>query len=192
MSTVSAVALPPDILAYLDQLNDADCAAGDLIAGLSDDQANWQPNSGAAWSLAQCLDHMSTTNMAYLQPLQTAASKAPSGHIRFRTGGFLSKWFLAKTEPPVAMKIKAPTKIQPASELTAAEALARFQRSNDALRTFASETSGINLCAVRFKNPFVPVLMNFTVASGLLIIAAHNRRHLWQMEQVLKQVDFPR
>jgi hypothetical protein len=35
-------------------------------------------------------------------------------------------------------------------------------------------------------------LVNFTVATGLLVITAHNRRHLWQAEQILKRQDFPR
>ena len=192
MSTASATSFPKDIVAYLSQLNDADRAATALVAGLSDDQANWHPQGGAAWSIAQCLDHIAVTNIAYLPPLQRAASDARPGHVSYRAGGFASKYFLKKTEPPVAMKIKAPQKIQPTSKISVAEALAKFQRSNDAIRQFVSDTAGVNLCDVRFKNPFIPLVMNFTVASGLLIIAAHNRRHLWQMEQVLKQPDFPR
>ena len=191
MSTASAMSLPQDIVAYLAQLDDADRAATALVARLSDEQANWRPHAGAAWSLAQCLDHMATTNMAYLPPLKTAASAARPGHVPYRTGGFASQYFLKKTEPPVATKLKAPKRIQPQSKISVAEALAKFQRSNEAIRQFAAETAGVNLCGVRFKNPFIPLLMNFTVASGLLIIAAHNRRHLWQMEQVLKQPNFP-
>jgi hypothetical protein len=185
------MSLPQDIASYLAQLDEADRAANDLVAGLSDEQANWRPHGGAAWSVAQCLDHMATTNMAYLEPLKDAAAAARPDHVPYRTGGFFSKYFLSKTEPPVATKIKAPKKIQPEPKISVAEALAKFHRSNDAIRQFASDTAGVNLCRVRFKNPFIPLLMNFTVASGLLIIAAHNRRHLWQMEQVLKQPDFP-
>lgn len=188
MSSASPVTLPQDIAAYITQLDDADRAAAAFIAGISDTQANWQPHGGAAWSL----DHMATTNMAYLPSLKMAASTARPGHVPYRTGRLLSRYFLSKTEPPVAMKIKAPQKIQPTANISVAEALAKFQRSNDAIRQFASDTAGLNLCRVRFKNPFIPILMNFTVASGLLIIAAHNRRHLWQMEQVLKEPDFPR
>ncbi len=32
---------------------------------------------------------------------------------------------------------------------------------------------------IRFPNPFLPAL-RFTVGAGFLIIAAHERRHLWQ------------
>ena len=191
MSTNSAMPLPHDIVAYLAELDQADRAAKSLVAGLSDDQGNWHPAGGAAWSVAQCLDHMASTNTAYLPPLQRAASAARAGHVPYRAGGFASKYFLKKTEPPVSTKIKAPQKIQPSAKISVAEALAKFQHSNDAIRQFASETAGVDLCGVRFKNPFIPLLMNFTVASGLLIIAAHNRRHLWQAEQVLKQPDFP-
>jgi hypothetical protein len=44
--------------------------------------------------------------------------------------------------------------------------------------------------AARFPNPFVSGL-NWTIGAGLRIIAAHDRRHLWQAEQVRHRPDFP-
>jgi hypothetical protein len=37
----------------------------------------------------------------------------------------------------------------------------------------------IDLASVRFPNPFMPG-MRFSLATGLHIIVAHERRHLWQ------------
>jgi hypothetical protein len=123
--------------------------------------------------------------------LQTAAAHARPGHTKLQPAGWLSRYFLKKAEPPVSLKIKAPSKIQPPSTISKNDALAHFQQSNVDVRQFTIETAGLDLCSIRFKNPFVP-LLNFTVATGLLVIAAHNRRHLWQAEQVVKREDFPR
>jgi len=43
---------------------------------------------------------------------------------------------------------------------------------------------------VRFRNPFVP-LLRFTVGTGLMIINAHDRRHLWQAQRVKEFEGYP-
>jgi hypothetical protein len=118
-----------------------------------------------------------------LAALRIAAARAPSGHPPLSAAGWPSRYFLSQAEPPRGIKIKAPQKIQPASSLSKAEALADFTQSNDEVRRFVVDTAGLDLCGVRFKHPFVP-LLNFTVATGLLVIAVHNRRHLWQAQEV--------
>lgn len=191
MSTVAASVLASDIVSFIHQLDDEDQQASARMADLNDRQANWQPLAGAGWSVAQCLDHMAVTSRTYLAALKTAAAQARSGHRPLQAGGWISRYFLAKAEPPAALKIKAPQKIQPASNIGKDQALAQFMQSTDEVRRFAIDTAGLDLCGVRFKNPFVP-LLDFTMATGLLVIATHNRRHLWQAQQVLKRPDFPR
>lgn len=187
----TSINLCGDIHSFIQQLDDQDRQASALVADLTDVQANWQPRSGAAWSIAQCLDHMAATSRTYLAALKTAAAKARPGHRPIFTAGLISRYFLSKTEPPAGIKVKAPKKIQPPPNIGKADALTHFTQSNDQVRQFVVQTAGLDLCGVRFKNPFLP-LLNFTVATGLLVVAAHNRRHLWQAQEVLKQPDFPR
>jgi hypothetical protein len=52
------------------------------------------------------------------------------------------------------------------------------------------EGAGLGLNSIRFRNPFIGFL-RFTVGAGLLIIAAHDRRHLWQAGQVRQSAAFP-
>lgn len=191
MSNVSsALALPPDVADYLLRLDEGEVHARQLLTGLSDEQANWRPNQGASWSIAACLKHMAITNTTYLTALQAAVDRAKPGHVPLATAGWPSRFFLQKTEPPVSVKIKAPKKIQPPDKLDAREALGHFIASIEAVRQFAIQTASLDLGSVRFKNPFLPGL-NFTIATGLLIVAAHMRRHLWQADQVRRASDFP-
>lgn len=191
MNAIAAPSLPQDLCAFVAALDEADRQAGEMVAPLTDAQVNWQPHNGGAWSVAQCLEHMGATNSTYLAALITAAKRAKAGHRPLAAAGLLSRFFLKKTEPPVTLKIKAPDKIRPSSGLSKTEALHKFQQSNQAVREFSRQTANLDLCGTRFKNPFITGL-NFTMATGLLAIAAHNRRHLWQMEQVLKDPAFPR
>jgi hypothetical protein len=61
----------------------------------------------------------------------------------------------------------------------------------DRVSSLIASTSGKDLNAVRFRNPLVPFVC-FTVSNGLIIIAAHGRRHIWQAEQVTHEPDFSR
>ena len=50
----------------------------------------------------------------------------------------------------------------------------------------------VDAVRTKFPNPFLKGLRLFDVAAGILIILAHNRRHLAQAEKVLQHRDFPR
>jgi hypothetical protein len=186
-------ALPPDLQDLEEQLDAADREARALVVDLDDAQANWQPGGGASWSVAQCLDHLAVANHAYLEPMGEAVQRA-RGRGRLRRGpvgpGALAALFLRSLEPPARWRTRNPRIIAPTSALPLAEALSRFLRSQDAARELLADARDLDL-SVRFANPFVPGL-RFRVHAGFLILAAHDRRHLWQMRRVRAADGFPR
>ena len=64
--------LSADRNAILEQLKQAEDAAERLLGGKSREQANWQPNQGASWSMWQCFDHLARINRVYCQTLEAA------------------------------------------------------------------------------------------------------------------------
>ena len=66
-----------------------------------------------------------------------------------------------------------------------------FIAAHDEARSLVQEAREMDLNRIRFKNPFVG-LLRFTVGTGLLIIGAHDRRHLWQARQVSKALEAER
>ena len=54
--------------------------------------------------------------------------------------------------------------------------------------TFLETYANIDLAGVVFPNPFVRG-MRFRLATGLHVIAAHARRHLWQAWRVRRAVE---
>jgi hypothetical protein len=166
--------------------------ADKLLGGLTRPQANWRPDAHS-WSVWQCVDHLGRTNVAYAGALQQAVSsseKANGSTSEFAPGWFGS-WFVGRVEPPVRTKFKAPGKIVPAIAGDMQDVLAAFKRSHGPLRRVLESAATVDLNRVRFRNPFVP-LVRFTVATGLLIVSAHDRRHLWQAEGLTKLPQFPR
>jgi len=192
-SSHDTTALPPDLRSLLDDFDKSEQEARRIVEGLTDEQANWQP-SPASWSIAQCLNHLAIGNTMYAAALREAVARAnASNKLRrdpIRPGGWFSAYFLRSMEPPAKQKWKAPKKIVPAARIDAREALDAFLRADDELRAVLRQGAPLDLNSIRFHNPFVGIF-RFTVATGLLLMAAHNRRHLWQADQVRHAPGFP-
>lgn len=180
---------------YLFELQRQSEHAKRLVSGMTAAQLNWRPEGGQAWSVAQCIEHLSATNRIYLASLYEVAepgSGQPASDAGvYRPGGWLTRRFITSMEPPPKQKFGAFRKIQPASTEYQGEAvLSVFLAEQEKLAAFVTDRRQIDLGTIRFWNPFLKG-MRFTVSSGLLLIGAHNRRHLWQAEQVKKHESFP-
>jgi hypothetical protein len=187
--------MPTEVSTVLNDLAAAEREASELVAGLSGAQANWQPNGGGSWSVVQCLSHLARINRLYAAAMYEAASLAGgSGNIAPSlpiSPGWLGARFIGSMEPPVRTKMKSPRKAVPVQQGDTAEAVAEFVKSHEPVRGVIEAASQLDLNRVRFKNPFVP-LLRFTIGTGLLVINAHDRRHLWQAAGVKKTSGFPR
>lgn len=178
----------------LKQMRDSEEVAAKLIAGLSEAQGNWQPVVGRTWSIWQCLEHLSLTNVIYTKALaEGLANAAPSARaktveIRPR---WLGRWFLSQVGPPVRLRVKTTTKVRPAMTGELGQALVHFQESHEALRGIVKSWDAVDLNRVHYPNPFFP-LVRFTVGTGLLIANAHDRRHLWQAQLVKEAPGYPK
>ena len=172
-----------DIQALEQALDAIERDAHALVAGLTPEQGIWRP-APAAWSVAECLDHLATGHRVYLRALEPAAARAlQRGKRRRRPAvpGLIGGWFVRALEPPVKprFKMKAPRKIVPRESPPLSDAAARFFAVHDNVRTFLRTYANVDLAGVRFANPFIPGV-RFSLATGLHVIVAHDRRHLWQ------------
>lgn len=190
---LSPSAVPSDLTAITDALNAVDQEAGALVADLDHEQFNWQPEGGG-WSIGQCLDHLTRANSIYLDAMRAAAASARSAQ-QVRRGpirpGLLSRFFIRVMGPrKMGMKIPAPNVAAPASRLRKEDVLPAFLRIQEDVRAFAQACADLDLNRARFVNPFVRGV-RFSVGTGLLVIAAHDQRHLGQAFRVRQRAAFP-
>lgn len=167
--------------------------ASSLAAPLDEAQFNWQPD-GHAWSVGQCLDHLTRANRVYLEALEEAvrpALAAGGGASPPLQPGRLGRWFLSSLEPPARVKFRAPAKIVPPSRCPKPATLVAFAGEQQRAIELVRDSARIDCNAVRFRNPLAYGLRTFNVATGLLVIAAHERRHLEQARKVAARADFP-
>jgi DinB superfamily len=178
--------LSADFLA-LDQLY------SELFHRCSSEQLLWRPSNGG-WSIAECIEHVARANSQYLPPIKVAITKggpaASAQDYPLRAGGWFSAAFLKRIGPQITVKFKAPGKIRPLS-VEPEQSFQELRRGHIEIQELLASTAHPDLNRIRFRNPFIPVL-RFTVATGLLIMAAHGRRHLGQAERLFKLSGFPR
>lgn len=197
----------PDLQQILDDLDTADRTADALVQPLTDAQFHFAPPAGSArtaagrnadgprgWSIAQCLDHLATINALYSRPLGQAVEDARGKGL---TGGaaiassYFGRRFIASQEPPVVRRLKAPAKSRPRPAGTRDEIMTAFHAAHATIREIVRRAAEIDVNRATFPNPFLP-LVRVRVGTGLRILTAHDRRHLWQAEQVTRAAGFPR
>jgi hypothetical protein len=177
------VTVPAEIKALEDELDAAEREARALVDGLTEGTGGWRAEPGS-WSVAECLDHLATANRLYLRAMSDAATRARA-HGNRRRGpalpGLIGRWFVRTLEPPVnqRFKMKSPRVIKPRQAPALADAFADFIASHSEVRAFLRTYADLDLARVRFANPFVRGV-RFSLATGLHVIPAHERRHLWQ------------
>ena len=195
-----------DIRALEGALDAVDDDARNLIDGLTAEQGVWRPAPGS-WSIAHCLDHLATGHRVYLRAMEPAAAAALArGSWRKRPAvpGIIGGWFVRSLDAPdfadgpfrlrrgtpvrLRFTMKAPTKIVPRESPALADAATQFFASQEQARAFLRKYAEIDLARVHFPNPFIAGV-RFSLATGLHVIAAHDRRHVWQAWNVRKALE---
>ena len=148
-----------DLQQLEEQLNAAKHDAETLVNGLSEKFGTWHANA-ASWSVAECLDHLATTNCVYLDAMRVPAANALKAGRRGSSKaspGIIGRFFVHALEPPVnpRLKGKAAQIILPRLAIPLADASSNFEKSQAKVHAFVREYADIDLSGVLFLNPFV-------------------------------------
>jgi hypothetical protein len=185
--------LPGDLQQMMNEIDSADRSADALVADLSEEQFQWQPDGGRGWSIAQCLEHLATSNTVYAAAMTGAIENAQARGWARRgpiAPGFFGRRFVQSLEPPVRRRMKSPGKIKPGPGLGRDEVLRRYHHAHERIRELVRASAGIDVNRATFENPFISIV-NMSVGTGFRVIAAHDRRHLWQAARVREAAGFP-
>jgi len=141
--------------------------------------------SAANWSPLECVVHLNLSNQAMLPGIRHAvaeASESPAEGKKYRmdfTGRFLA-WSL---EPPALIKIKTSKLTEPLEAEGPEPVLAEFERMHEQLIELLHSSVGKAIDGQKLKSPFAN--LHYNAYSAFRIIAAHDRRHLWQARRAL-------
>lgn len=145
------------------------------------------PNS---WSAAECIAHLSISTESFLPILREALDEAKKRNLsRPRMPsmdilGRVLRWFL---EPPIRQRVKTAQPFVPKSVRAKAEAFGEFLSLQTRLIAMIEEARPFDLNRIKIVSPF-DKRVRYNVFSAFRIIAAHQRRHLWQAERAVEDV----
>lgn len=168
----------------LRELDDATAKMHRLADPLSEDQLNRRP-APERWSVGECLLHLITTNDAYIPALQQAKQRARGAKSDSYEIGWFASWFVRSLEPPPKKKFKAPQVFLPKKQLVTRDVIADFEKKNAELKELLTQWRGVDLMT-RVTSPATK-LLRLPMIAAFATITTHERRHLWQAEQVLTQ-----
>ena len=179
-------ALPPQLETCACDFRHAREEARNLLT-YADEEAVNQRRSASSWSALECVTHLNLATQAMLPGIREAVEAAPASATAAQTfkmdlPGRLLAWSL---EPPVLIKLQAPKLAQPLESRGLEPVLEEFEQLHDQLIDLVHASAGKQIDQQKMKSPFAN--MHYNVYSAFRIIAAHDRRHLWQARKTLER-----
>jgi DinB family protein len=174
----------------LDQLAEIRRRAEQVIGGLMPEQLMRRPDP-AKWSIAECLAHLNLTASVVQPKIAAAIEQGKNGKI-LGTGPFglgfwgrLLTWF---AEPPPKIRLRAPKGIAPKVETDdPAKIISEFMRCQDEWARLLREAEELDQRKIKVPGLF-PGLPTLRLSAPIPWMLAHERRHLWQAENVKQQL----
>jgi len=183
--------LAPEVDNYRQQFERLAAEADALVAPLSEDQFTWRPAPGS-WSVAECIDHLNVTARLYLPQLDESIAEATRRGL-YGEGPFahdlVGRLFVRTMEPPARLRVKAPTSFQPVQR-SRSEIMAAFRAYQVQFVDRLRQASGLDLRRAKVHSP-ANSWIKMSLNSGFALMAAHERRHLWQAQRVIAAAGFP-
>jgi hypothetical protein len=171
----------------LAQLRESSRQACKMFESHTTGQLQHKPGEGR-WSAAECIAHLNLTNRAYLVSLEAAIrelrekAQAARSPFHLNWNARLLKYWL---EPPSRLRLPTSAPFQPAPVRETEAVIHEFLALEKELEEKLDFARGLALDGVRIRSPFAEK-MKYNCYSAFVLIAAHNRRHLWQADQVLR------
>lgn len=159
---------------------------------IPDDLFTLKPDS-KSWSAAEICSHITTFNRLYLKSIRRAADGQPqytdAGQPSFRPGFFYGL-YASSLEPPYKVKLKTLRPLYPAEgEMQKESVINELVETEEHITDQVSRLSEqkLDLSLTKGKNPLLRVLP-MSITDFLVLMDAHQRRHIWQLEQTLLQL----
>ena len=186
------LALAPEVDAFKQQFEQLADRADALVAPLSEEQFLWRP-AASSWSIAECIDHLNVTARLYLPQLDEGIAEAIRRGL-YGEGPFnhdlVGRLFVRTMEPPARIRVKAPTSFHPAIQRSRQEIMAAFRAYQVQFVDRLRQASGLDLRRAKVHSPLT-AWIKMSLNSGFALMAAHERRHLWQAQRIIATAGFP-
>lgn len=151
---------------------------------LDSEQLNRKPNENS-WSIAQCLDHIITTNEKYFTEFEDIVKNNGSDRNGIPLlSRFFGKMLIKSVSPDSKKKMKAPKVFQPSSSLISGNIVEEFVKQQDYLIEIIKQSDKLDHKKVIITSP-VSRFITYSLKDAITIIALHEERHILQACRIL-------
>ncbi len=155
------------------------------LAGVESSEAHLRPMLDA-WSVAEITEHLAITEERLSKLFQVLLTKAEAAGLErrsdepFRPVSVETAMQRSKRE-----KYTTPETTRPKGTASIADSVARLECSREAIKALRPRLDALELTSLAYSHP---VFGPFNAYQWLLFIAAHEGRHLRQIESVLSEL----
>ena len=163
-----------------------------LVEGLGNEAFNWKPEEHR-WSICECLGHLNITAELYLPLIDGALAKSRSQGLLADVParrGLIGGWIVRLSEPPPKGRVKAPKVFRPQAGRPLDSVVPKFMELQDRLLERLRPANGLDLWRTKIRSPAM-ALLRLSLGETFALLTGHERRHLWQAEQVKGDPGFP-
>jgi hypothetical protein len=167
--------------------NDAESTFGRLTPA----QLNWKP-SADRWSVAQCFDHLLTSNKGYLPVVDNvlAGKKRTFWESMPVLPGLGAKLLLKSLDPNNTRKMKAPKRFEPAQSDIKGSVINDFVDQQGKIVEKMKATEHLDLERIVITSPALAAI-TYSLMDAYRIIVVHEQRHFQQAKRVMEESGFP-
>jgi hypothetical protein len=155
-------------------------------------QLNWRPDE-RRWSVAQCLEHLMSSNRHMMDAAAAAHGGARPQSIWMKLPiwpRLMGRMLIKGVSPQGTRRFKASALAQPTASAIDPGIVARFVGQQRDLMTRASALDERRAAKLVMSSPFLRVI-TYSVLDGWRILVAHERRHVEQGRRVIQSPGFP-
>ena len=180
-----------DLRSLITEANKIAAETKSTFGRLSPSQLNWKP-SAERWSVAQCFDHLLSSNNGYFPPIEgVLAGTKPTFWQRMPIlPGLAGKLLIKSLDPKSSRKIKAPAKFQPAQSDISASVIDDFVNQQARIVEKMKATEHLDLEKIVITSP-VAAAITYSLMDAYRIIVVHEQRHFDQAKSVTEERSFP-
>lgn len=180
-----------DLRSLISEANKIAAETKSTFGRLSPLQLNWKP-SVERWSVAQCFDHLLSSNNGYFPRIEGVLAGTKPGFWQRMpiVPGLAGKLLIKSLDPKSSRKIKAPAKFQPAQSDISASVIDDFVDQQARIVEKMKATEHLDLEKIVITSP-VAAAITYSLMDAYRIIVVHEQRHFEQAKRVTEEPSFP-
>ncbi|HUF03475.1 MAG TPA: DinB family protein [Aridibacter sp.] len=166
--------------------------ARDAFGQMTGDQLNWKPGPDK-WSVAQCIDHLITTNRSYFEMIEKVVGGELQPNLWSRIpfwSGLVGYLIRRAVEPGSTRKVKTFPVFEPSQSDVPDTVVEDFAQCQERLMSYIRQTDHLDRDKVKLVSP-VSDKVPLSLANAFEIIVIHERRHFQQAVAMTESDGFP-